>query len=106
MEDNFFSDKERQRYNENVIEIEKMFNQAKLENQKNEMRKVFEEREKIDKAIREIESLYPPNSVFRETRMKAKELLLEAICAEWRHLPEEIIFKFRDLCVDKEKGWG
>ena len=59
-----------------------------------------------EKAIQEIEQLYPPDSAFPLTAAIGQELLAEAKrqCASWKNEPDAVIFELLNLCRDKERN--
>ena len=58
-----------------------------------------------EKAIQEIEQLYPPDSDFSDTAAVGQELLAEAKrrCASWKNEPDAVIFELLNLCRDRER---
>lgn len=57
-----------------------------------------------EKAIQEIEGLYPPDCEYPETAKIGQELLEEAKrrCSSWKNEPDHVIYTFLQLCRDKE----
>ena len=54
-------------------------------------------------AIADIEALFPIDSEYSSTNEMGKKLLLEAIeSCNWRKLPNEILFKYAELCQQEE----
>ena len=58
-----------------------------------------------EKAIKEIEQLYPPDSDFPDTAAIGQELLAEAKrrFATWKNEPDDVIFELLNLCRDRER---
>jgi hypothetical protein len=56
------------------------------------------------KAIQEIESLYPPDCEYEDTARIGQELLVEAKrrCSSWKDEPDNVIFVLLQLCRDRE----
>jgi hypothetical protein len=59
-----------------------------------------------EKAIQEIEQLYPPDADNPGTAAIGLELLAEAKrrCASWKNEPDCVIFELHVLCVNKERN--
>lgn len=57
-----------------------------------------------DQAIQEIQMLYPPDSDFPETAQIGQQLLEQAKCdcTSWKNEPDAVIFRLRDLCIQRE----
>ncbi len=57
-----------------------------------------------NKAIQDIENLYPPDSDFPVTAAIGQELLEQAKrdCVSWKNEPDAVIFRLRDLCIQRE----
>lgn len=58
-----------------------------------------------DEIIKKIKDLYPSNSCDVITALIGKELLIKAIFQCWENLPEEILFRYLQLCqIEEQKG--
>ena len=53
--------------------------------------------------VRSIEGLYPADSEYSETKKIGRELLIEAICQNWRSLDMGILQTYENLCLQKER---
>lgn len=53
-------------------------------------------------AVRIIETLFPPDSRYPETRATGRELLLEAIASTWEHLPLPTLRHLARLNLERE----
>ena len=51
---------------------------------------------KLEVVVRDIECLYPP-----DTNDEGRELLIQALCGAWRHLPLGVLLQLRHLCIQK-----
>lgn len=52
--------------------------------------------------VSEMEGLYPPDCEFNATRATGRELLIEALCENWRTLPIEVLRTFKMLSIRKD----
>ncbi len=58
---------------------------------------------KREQAISTIEALYPIDSEYLDTNAIAEKLILQAIGEnDWRKLPDEILFRYAELCQMQE----
>ena len=55
-----------------------------------------------DDAITHIERLYPADSQYSDTAATGQALMKKAIeeCGGWRELPEAILARYAELCID------
>lgn len=60
--------------------------------------------DKRTQAISTIEALYPIDSEYPDSARIGKELLIRAVMEfpDWRKLPDEILFKYANLCEYEE----
>jgi len=49
--------------------------------------------------VGDIEKLYPPDA-----NDSGRELLLVALCCEWRSLPIDVLTMLRQLCIRKDRA--
>jgi len=56
-------------------------------------------------AISTIEALYPIDSQYEGTNATGERLLAQAKreCEDWRNLPDDILFRYADLCQQEEE---
>jgi hypothetical protein len=59
-----------------------------------------------ERAIAEIESLYPPDSDYPDTAAIGQVLLEQAKrdCASWKNEPDAVIFRLHTLCIQRERN--
>lgn len=62
-----------------------------------ERHEAWEESERHADACETISALYPPDSEWPDTAAIGRELLLQALCANWRSLPTDIVLKLAEL---------
>lgn len=58
-----------------------------------------------EEAISIIDELYPADSGYEETAKIGRELLDQAKRSAWRTEPTEVLIKYAQLCIKKERGW-
>lgn len=54
------------------------------------------------KLIDGIESLFPPDSVYDDTREIGEGIMLKALALEWRNLPDDFLYRMLLLCQEED----
>lgn len=58
-----------------------------------------------DEAVTHIESLYPIDCEYEDTNEIGAKLLIAAIRElDWRNLPDAVLIRYAQLCIDKESS--
>ena len=53
-------------------------------------------------AIDNIEKTFPPDSEYPLSAAKGRDMLIEAIAANWRCLPDPILSTYAELCINED----
>lgn len=56
-----------------------------------------------EEIVRQIEGLFPADTVYPDTKRKGQELLMEAIFENWREFPLSVLITYKVLCEREEQ---
>jgi hypothetical protein len=59
-----------------------------------------------DKAIADVERLFPADSTFPDTAKVGQELFLQAMFETWRDAPSDVLTRYAQLCIRRQQEGG